>query len=117
MYTLIFSKKSLKQSSKLSANAPIKNILCNKFNLLEEKGPDAGKILDVSLQFYEIKIKRPPLRIYFFTYKSTIEILFVEMETSSNSQQKLIEYLEKYIRSLRLFAYIFYLYRKALFLF
>jgi hypothetical protein len=70
------------------------------FDKIEEKGPAAGKLLDSKLNLYEIKSKRPPLRLYFeiiFKFNKA-KIINFEMKKSSIKQNKTIKIIKKNIR-------------------
>ena len=89
-FNLVFDDVILKQLKQVDNN--IKEILTIMFDELENKGSDAGKLLDSHLFIYEIKNKRPPIRLY-FKYKiqnSEIYIFEFEMKTSKRKQQKTI---------------------------
>ena len=44
----------------------------------EELGPGAGKLLDPKLGLYEVKSKKPPIRLYFKHLVDTDEIYVFE---------------------------------------
>jgi len=64
---------------------------------IEELGPRAGKLLDTKLNIYEIKSKRPPIRLYFKHARNTNQIYAFEyeMKTSTGRQQTTIEKLKE----------------------
>ena len=92
-YNLIFDDIIIKQLKKVSKNKQIKDILSKMLDKLEILGPIAGKLLDSQLFIYEIKNKRPLIRLYFKYNIKTNEIYVFEfqMKTSEEKQQKTIE--------------------------
>ncbi len=66
-YVLVFDKKIIKQLKKTDENNKI--ILSKKFDKLENLGPKAGKLIDSRFHIYQIKLKSPPLRLY-YTYEA-----------------------------------------------
>ena len=64
-YTLVFDDVMVKQLKKAGKNQHIKEILTKMLDKLELSGPDVGELLDTQLSLYEVKIKHPPLRLYF----------------------------------------------------
>ena len=89
-YTLIFDSVIKKQFLKL--DKPIKNIFSNIFDKMEIMGPLSGVLIDSKLHLYEIKMKRPPLRIYFRHLIDTneLELFEFQMKTSVKKQKKTI---------------------------
>jgi|SRR3989344_11195 len=90
MFKLVFDEVILKQLKQVDNN--IKEFLSKMFDELEEKGPDAGKLLDSHLFIYEVKNKQPPIRLY-FKYKiqnNEIYVFEFEMKTSKRKQQRTI---------------------------
>jgi len=80
----------IKQLQKAAKNQQLKEILRNMLDELEEKGPQAGKLLDSHLFIYEIKNKHPPIRLYFKHNLQTSEIYVFEYEMkTSEEKQKL----------------------------
>ena len=73
-YTLVFDDVMVKQLKKSAKNQHIKEILTKMLDKLELSGPDAGELLDSQLFLYEVKIKHPPIRLYYRHNKSTNEI-------------------------------------------
>ncbi len=96
-YTIIFDDVILKQLKQAGKNQHIRNILSNVFDKIEEFGPRAGKLIDTKLFIYEIKLKSPPLRLYYRHNKYTNEIYLFEyeMKTSEKKQQRTIERIRK----------------------
>tara|TARA_Y100000034_G_C6692669_1_gene305061 strand:- start:251 stop:562 length:312 start_codon:yes stop_codon:yes gene_type:complete len=100
-YKLIFDDIILKQLKQAGKNKQIKDILSNILDKIEELGPDAGKLIDSHLFIYEIKIKNPPIRLYYKPNKITNEIYIFqyEMKTSEKKQQKTIEKIKKKLKT------------------
>ena len=96
-FTLIFDDVIIKDLKKAAKNEHIKSILSTMLDKLESFGPDAGKLLDSKLFLYEVKNKRPPLRLYFKPKKDTNKIFVFEfeMKTSGETQQKTISRLRQ----------------------
>lgn len=100
-FPIVFDKVILKQFKKAGKNKFIQNILSHIFDKIEELGPRAGKLLDSKLHIYEIKLKRPPIRLYYKYNIQTNEIYVFEyqMKTSSKKQNSLIRRLKSQIFS------------------
>ena len=96
-YPLVFDDVILKQLKKAGKNQQIKDILSNILDKIEELGPRAGDLVDSKLFIYEIKLKSPPIRLYYRYNKITNEIYLFEyeMKTSKKKQQKTIEKIKK----------------------
>ena len=102
-YNLIFDDVMVKQLKKAAKNQHIKEILTKMLDKLEFSGPDAGELLDSQLSIYEIKIKHPPIRLYYKHNKSTNEIYVFEfeMKTSPEKQEATIKKLKQKASSLK----------------
>ena len=96
-FTLVFDDVMTKQLKKAAKNQHIKEILTKMLDKLELSGPDAGELLDPQLSLYEVKIKHPPIRLYFKHNKTTNEIYAFEfeMKTSPEKQKATIIKLKK----------------------
>jgi len=96
-FTLVFDDVMTKQLKKAAKNQHIKEILTKMLDKLELSGPDAGELLDPQLSLYEVKIKHPPIRLYFKHNKTTNEIYVFEfeMKTSPEKQKATIIKLKK----------------------
>ena len=96
-YTLVFDDVMVKQLKKAAKNQHIKEILTNMLNKLELSGPDAGELLDTKLSIYEVKLKHPPIRLYFKHNKATNEsyVFEFEMKTSPEKQKATIKKLKQ----------------------
>ena len=102
-YTLVFDDVMIKQLKKAGKNQHIKEILTKMLDKLEFSGPDAGELLDSQLSIYEVKLKHPPIRLYFKHNKLTNEIYVFEfeMKTSSEKQKATIKKLKRKASSLK----------------
>ena len=90
IYSLVFDQVIVKQLKKEASNNDIKNILIKMLDKLEEKGPIAGKLLDSKLFIYELKNKRPPIRLYFKHINKSNELYIFEFEMKrSDKKQKI----------------------------
>ena len=96
-YTLIFYDIMLKQLKQAGKNQQIRNILSKILDKIEELGPRAGNLLDSRLFIYEIKLKSPPIRLYYRHNKNTDKIYLFEyeMKTSEKKQQATIQRIKK----------------------
>ncbi len=101
-YVLVFDEVIIKQLQEAGKNNSIRSILKKMLDKLELIGPFAGKLLDPRIQLYEIKNKKPPLRLYFKHNKTTNEIYVFEfeMKTSEKKQKKTISKIKHKTRSL-----------------
>ena len=89
-YLLVFDEVIIKQLKKSAKNNQVKEILRKMLDRIEEKGPDAGKLLDSHLRIYEM---------YIFEY---------EMKTSEQKQQSTIERIRERILKSKIFSCIFF---------
>lgn len=98
-YTIIFDDGILNQLRKAGKNQHIRNILSTIFNKIEEHGPRAGKLIDSRLRIYEVKLKHPPIRLYYRHNVVTDEIYLFEyeMKTSEKKQKETIDKIRKKI--------------------
>ena len=73
--------------------------LAKAFDKIENLGPRAGDLLDARLRIYEIKIKSPPIRLFFKYNPANEEIYLFEyiMKTSQQKQQSIIEKIKRKI--------------------
>jgi mRNA-degrading endonuclease RelE of RelBE toxin-antitoxin system len=96
-FKLVFDEGMIKQLRKASNNNAIKKLLSKILNKIEELGPRAGKLIDAQLHIYEIKVKSPPIRLYYKYNLQTNEIYVFEyeMKTSEGKQNKTIEKIRK----------------------
>jgi|SRR3989344_7236579 mRNA-degrading endonuclease RelE of RelBE toxin-antitoxin system len=98
-FKLIFDDLIIKQLKLAAKNKQIKDLLSKILDKIEEKGSEAGKLLDPKLSIFEIKLKHPPIRVYYKCNRSNNEIYIFEyeMKTSKEKQQKTIEKIKKKI--------------------
>lgn len=87
-YTLVFDGVMIKQLKKAGKNQHIKNILTNMLDKLEISGSGAGELLDSQLAIYEVKIKHPPIRLYFKHNKPANEIYVFEFEMKTSPEKQ-----------------------------
>ena len=94
-YQLIFDKVIKKQLT--SVDSLIKSLLTKLFDKMECLGPQAGNLIDSKLHLYEMKQKRPPIRLYFRYIFSTDELQVFEFEMKKRpiKQKKTISKLRK----------------------
>lgn len=98
-YPLVFDDIILEQLKKLGKNKQVRDFLSKLFDKIEEFGPRAGNLVDSHLFIYEMKMKSPPIRLYYKHNKATDEIYLFkyEMKTSEREQQKTIEKIRRKI--------------------
>lgn len=98
-YKIVLDKVILNQLKKLGTRKDIKNKITFLLDKLECKGERSGTLLDTKLLLYEIKMKRPPLRLYFKKVVSSEELYVFEyeMKTSQTQQNVTIQKLKKKI--------------------
>ena len=98
-FKLVFDEVMLRQLKKAGQNNALKKILSKIFDKIENLGPRAGKLLDSRLHIYEVKLKHPPLRLYYKHNISTNEIYIFEYEikASEKKQNKTIEKIRKFL--------------------
>jgi mRNA-degrading endonuclease RelE of RelBE toxin-antitoxin system len=91
-YQIIFDRVIAKQLRKISKNSSLKRVMAKIIGKIEIKGENAGKSLDLKYNLYEIKLKRPPLRLYYAVYpkERIIKILEFHMKTSEKKQEHII---------------------------
>ncbi|GBE18672.1 hypothetical protein BMS3Abin16_01278 [archaeon BMS3Abin16] len=75
----LFDTLILDQLKRLGRELRIKRLDISKMlDKTEELGPGAGKLLDPKLGLYEVKSKKPPIRLYFKHLVDTDEIYVFE---------------------------------------
>jgi len=96
-YRLIFDDAIIKQLKKAAKNQLIKQILSKMLDKLELGGPYLGELLDSQLFIYELKNKRPPIRLYYKHIRSAdeIKVFEFEMKTGPRKQKKTISRIKK----------------------
>lgn len=64
---------------------------------IEDLGPRAGNLLDSKINIYEVKSKRPPIRLYFKHVKNSDQIYVFEYElkTSTTKQRATIKKIKE----------------------
>jgi hypothetical protein len=87
----------LKQLKDIKNDGNLRPIFTKILDKLEEMGPLAGKLLDSHLFIYEIKMKRPPIRLYYKHNQATNELYVFEyeMKTSVEKQQRTVEKIRR----------------------
>ena len=88
-FKLVFDEVMIKQLKKVSKNNEIKTLLSKILNKIEELGPRAGKLIDAQLHIYEIKVKSPPIRLYYKHNFQTNEIYIFEYEMKTSEGSKI----------------------------
>ncbi len=96
-FALIFDEVMLTQLKKLGKNQDLKGRISKMLDKIEELGPRAGELLDAKLGIYEVKSKRPPIRLYYKHVRNTdqIYVFEYEMKTSAGRQHDTIERLKE----------------------
>ena len=91
-FKIIFDEIILNQLKQYGKNQQIRDIISKLFDKIEELGHRAGKLIDSQLFIYEVKIKRPPIRLYFKHVKDSNNIYLFEYElkTSEEKQRRTI---------------------------
>ncbi len=117
-YRIVYDEFMLKQLERLEKNKHLKLLLGKIFAKIEEKGLMAGNLLDSHIFLYEVKMKRPPLRVYYYPKMNSGEIVIMsyEMKTSQRQQQQTIDKLKEKISKSKVFSVIF-LFLEVLFAF
>jgi len=77
-FKIIFDDVILNQLKQSGKNQQIRVIISKLFDKIENIGPRAGKLIDSQLFIYEVKIKRPPIRLYFKHVKDSNNIYLFE---------------------------------------
>ncbi len=99
-FELVFDKVILKQLKKAGKNKFLRNILSKILDRIEEIGPDAGKLIDSQLHIYEIKLKHPPIRLYYrHKFPNEIYVFEYEMKTSEKKQKLTIEKIRRFLKA------------------
>ena len=96
-YPLVFDDIILKQLKQAGKHQHLRVLLSKILDKIEALGPRAGNLVDSQLFIYEIKMKHPPLRLYYKHNKATDEIYLFEyeMKTSEDKQKKTIRRIRK----------------------
>ncbi len=101
-FKIIFDDIILAQLKKLGKNRQLKERISIMLNKIEEFGPAAGKMVDSQLFIYEIKSKRPPIRLYFKHdgMSNNIYVFEYELKTSEDKQRRIISKIKGRVRNL-----------------
>ncbi|MFH1391521.1 MAG: hypothetical protein ABIH20_04385 [Candidatus Diapherotrites archaeon] len=96
-YSLKFDEVILKQLKQLEKEKDLKERISKMLDKIEKLGPNAGKLIDSNLLLYEIKAKKPPIRLYYeIEEKQKKAYIFeYEIKTSKKKQQKTIRKIKK----------------------
>jgi hypothetical protein len=96
-FSLVFDEVMLKQLKKVGKNEQIRNILSKMLDKIELLGPFAGELIDSKLNIFEVKVKHPPIRLYYKHNVDTNEmyVFEFEMKTSELKQRKTISKIKK----------------------
>lgn len=96
-FNIVFDEVILGQLKKLGKNKELRERISKILDKIEELGPSAGKLLDSKLRIYEVKSKRPPIRLYYKHVLDSKEIYIFEYElkTSKTRQKKTIKKLKQ----------------------
>ena len=101
-FQIIFDDVILYQLKKAGRDSRLRVMLSTIFDKIEELGPRAGKLIDSHLFVYEIKLKSPPIRLYFKHVKDSNNIYLFEYElkTSEEKQKRTISRIKDKVRKL-----------------
>ncbi len=94
-FTLVFDEVILQQFKELGKHAKTREMISKMFDKMELLGPRAGVLVDSQLFIYEMKAKRPPIRLYYRHNKVSdeLEVFEYEMKTSERKQKQTIHKL------------------------
>ncbi len=87
-YEVVFDEVVKVRLQKAIIKSDYREIIKTWLDELEDKGPNAGKLLDNHVWLYELKNKHPPLRLYFYHQKSTDKIIIFELEMKTNEKKQ-----------------------------
>jgi mRNA-degrading endonuclease RelE of RelBE toxin-antitoxin system len=95
-YKLVFDAPIKAKLDHILLKSSYKELIRKWFDELEKEGSKAGKLLDNHTWLYELKNKKPPLRLYYHYQESTGKVILfdIEMKTSEKKQNKLIRKLK-----------------------
>ena len=98
-YTLFFKEKVKDQINKFHDKKDITTLINKMLDKMEILGQHAGNLIDNKRSLYEIKMKSPPLRLYYqvIEHEKKILVFEFEMKTSPKKQKKTINKLKKEI--------------------
>lgn len=89
-YKILFDGVILNQLKKLGKNRQIRGLLSSMLDKIEEKGEMAGKLVDSQFFIFEIKSKRPPIRLYFKPVPNSKEVYVFEYELKTSDKKQRI---------------------------
>lgn len=100
-FQLVFDEVMLSQLKKLGRDKHVRDLLAKLFDKMQSLGPRAGELVDSQLGLYEMKVKHPPIRLYYRHVhgSSELQVFEYEMKTSPEKQKKTIGKLRQRIRS------------------
>ena len=107
VFKIVFDKFIVNQLNKLRKNNQLRQRISSMFDKIEEHGSDAGKLIDLGLLIYEIKSKRPPIRLYFKIAGDEIYIIKYEVKKGDKKQKTTINKIKGLFRNLNLILRIF----------
>lgn len=87
-YVVVFDEVVKEKLEKAITINNYKEVIRAWLDQLEQKGTEAGKLLDNHVWLYEMKNKHPPLRLYFHYQKSTGKIIIFECEMKTNEKKQ-----------------------------
>ena len=101
-FKIIFDDVILNQLKRAEKNKQLRERLSAMLDKIELLGPNSGKLIDSHLFIYEIRNKRPPIRLYFkhVGKSDNIYIFEYELKTSEEKQRKSIFRIKNKVRSL-----------------
>tara|TARA_Y100000310_G_C20692845_1_gene823476 strand:- start:761 stop:1072 length:312 start_codon:yes stop_codon:yes gene_type:complete len=94
-FEIKFDEIILKQLKQLEKDKETKERISKMLDKIEENGPNAGKILDSNLSLYEVKTKKPPIRLYYQIEEKKAYVFEYEIKTSKKKQQNTIKKIKK----------------------
>ncbi len=96
-FEIVFDAVILGQLKSLGKNPELRGKISKMLDKIEELGPRAGKLLDSKLGLYEVKSKKPPIRLYFkhLVDEDKIYVFEYEIKTSAVRQKKTIGKLKE----------------------
>ena len=98
MVSLVFDRVMVKQLRKVAEDENLKSALTKMLDIIESN-PGRGKLLDSKLQIYEIRRKRPPIRLYYMIEGDRAYVFEFEMKRSDKRQSSTIERIKDNVRS------------------
>ena len=105
-FTVTFDEHVKETMEKALVKGNAREIIKHWLDRLEEKGPDAGKLLDSHFWIYEMKNKHPPLRLYYHYQHFPEKIIIFELDMKTSEQKQNIT-ITKIRYSLSRFLHLF----------